>query len=164
MAIAKETVTIKNTSKYGFYTTEDVGYYLGQKSGLKVENFEKGKTYQVLVFTSGTGKKYVNQIVGESLSGKAASFPGIDRVISPIEKEEKPGDDKILEVIKKEKKETDWDGIARGKVACAAYVAALQSPVLQLFVSSNDKADYKKLVEEFAELIIEKTWKHQQEK
>ena len=56
-------------------------------------------------------------------------------------------------------KSRDFDAEVRGKVACAAYVAAIQSPGLASF--AKDKAEFDSLVEVAAEHIIKRTWEAQ---
>lgn len=155
MAVTKETITVTYVGKFGPRVGE-IWYPLSSKSGLKPENFEKGKTYNVLIYTSGTGKKYINQIVGEDVKE---------------EPKVKAGDDKLLEKTKIEKdiaggtavnirnQGRDFDAEARGKVACAAYRAALTSPGLAMYATS--KEEYFKLVQEAAEKATDFTWEHQ---
>jgi hypothetical protein len=139
--VKKETITISYVGKFGPNVNGE-WFNVDQKSGLKVEQFEKGKTYTVLINESKTGKKYITQIIAD----------------------EKPGDDKILEVIKneepkKEYKSRDFDAEARGKVACAAHCAALQSPGLAMYATNKD--EYIKLVKEAAKVVVEETFKQQ---
>jgi hypothetical protein len=54
----------------------------------------------------------------------------------------------------------DFDAEAKGKVACAAFVAALQSPGLAQ-VGFSDVKGFLKLVEEAADAAVAYTWKHQ---
>lgn len=153
--MVKETVVVTYVGKFG-PRVGDTWYNIDQKSGVKPEQFEKGKTYDVLVSVSKTGKKYIQQIVGDGITEVVVPHT------TPVNVEalkDKPGDDKILQTLKKEKKETDWDGIARGKVACAAFGDALKSSGLAMY--STSKEEYLKLVEEMAKRQIEFTWKHQ---
>lgn len=60
----------------------------------------------------------------------------------------------------KEYKGRDFDAEAKGKVACAAYVAALQSPGLAQ-IGFTDVKGFLKLVEEAADAAVAYTWKHQ---
>jgi len=146
----KETITVEKVSKYGVLVN-GAWYNMGQKSGLTSDKFQQNGTYDVLVYTSDTGKKYINQLVGEQ------------KAVKEVKKEvkEKAGDDKIFEDIAKAKaqKSRDFDAEARGKVACASYGDCLKSPALSMFATNKD--EYKKLVEEFAEWMIEKTFSHQ---
>lgn len=171
--MTKETITVQFPGKFG-PNVNGVFYSIDQKSGIKPEAFEKGKTYSVLVRSSESGKKYITQIVGEDtgvsfaksepapLKGPAVTLnvadqPGTTSVLPIV----KPGDDKILHKMKEEtkKKETDWDGIARGKVACALFGDALKSPGLAMYATSRE--EYLKIVTEVTEAGIAFVWKHQ---
>lgn len=156
--MTKETITISYVGKFG-PSVDGVWYNVDQKSGLKPGQFEKGKTYTVLVSVSKTGKKYIQQIIGES--NEAA----------PEVREEKSGDDKILQapittassggssLTYSTYGKRDFEAEARGKVACAAYTAALQSPGLAMYATS--KEEYLKIVAEAALAAIEFTWTNQ---
>lgn len=156
--MTKETITVSFVGKYG-PSVNGEWFNIDQKSGLKASQFEKDKTYTVLVSVSKTGKKYIHQIVGE------------DAV--PSTREDKPGDDKILQRPEAFTTSTvggsatyytppakrDFEAEARGKVACATYAAALQSPGLAMYATSKD--EYLKLVAEAAQAGIDFTWKNQ---
>lgn len=147
--MTKETITVKlvHEGKWGkSLLVGDSWYNFDKKGGLTGNEFEKDKTYTVLVNESKTGKKYIAQIVQDA---------PVDPVVPPV----KAGDDKILEAIKKENKGRDFDAEARGKVACATFCAALTSPGLAMYATSKD--EYLKLVKEAAEKAIEFTWEHQ---
>lgn len=158
----KATIVVDAVSKFGVRVGQE-WYNIDGKSGLKVEQFEKGKTYTVLFNQSASGKKYMKQIVGEAdkiISGPPIVVDGPSTAVVV-----KPGDDKLLDVLRQPnthisgKKETDWDGIARGKVACAAYCAALASPGLAMY--ATNRQEYFDLVSNAAEEVIRNTWKHQ---
>lgn len=137
----KETITISFPGKYG-PNINGTFYNVDQKSGIDPQSFEKGKTYDVLVQVSKTGKKYIKQIVG------ANSTP--TPVQAPIVQDVKPGDDKVLEVIKKEsKKEVDWDKKTAQIQAQGCVQAAVQSPGLQMLLTSTYE-EYWKNVERLA--------------
>lgn len=170
----KETITVTYSAKYG-PKIGDVFYSLSPKSGLTPKNFEVGKTYQVLVYTSKTGKKYINQIVGEGtavLNGVPTNTISAqttekleDKPSLPPAKEildnEKPSQIESLglKAAQGEYKKRDFDAEARGKVACAIFTSLLQSP----FIASQalNKEDAIKLIDELGERYIKKVFEKQ---
>ena len=62
----KETITVDSINQYG-PRVGGKNYYPSKKSGLSPEDFEVGKSYTVLVYTSDKGAKYINQIVGDAV-------------------------------------------------------------------------------------------------
>lgn len=71
----------------------------------------------------------------------------------------KPAIEKLKPTPQPKSSGRDYDAEARGKVACAAYTAAIASPAIASF--SKDEEDFKKKVHEYAQLAIEATWKAQ---
>jgi len=137
----KETITVKFPGKFG-PNVDGVFYSIDQKSGLTPEQFEKGKTYEVLTYASKSGKKYISQIVGEPAA--------------PVAAVEKAGDDKIIQkpvvttseavTVAKEWKGRDFDAEARGKIACALRAALYASPALTMFSTTFE--EWQKKVDE----------------
>ncbi len=153
----KETITVTLVAKYG-PKVGDVWYNLSPKSNLTPDKFVKGNTYDVLVYTSKTGKKYINQIVGEDRVDSKALLEskeyqqGVSDVINQAVRTPEP--------VKTSKfSGRDFDAEARGKVACASYAAALSSPALAMY--ALNKEDYLKLVEEVTEKMIKKVFEQQ---
>lgn len=145
----KETITVTYVAKYGPKVGEE-WYNLSPKSGLIPSNFVVGKTYQVLVYTSKTGKKYINQIVGE-----ATELPKAEPKV------ETPKDEPVAErkVSYAKPAGRDFDAEARGKVACASWAAALSSPALAMY--ALNKEDYLTLVETVADKMTKKVFEKQ---
>ncbi len=141
----------------------DVWYPLSSKSGLKPDNFEKDKTYSVLVYTSGTGKKYINQLLGETAE-VITTTPATTITGGYVSQgAEKPGDDKILAAQPKPAfKARDFDAETAGKISCASFAAALASPALAMY--ALNKEDYLKLVKETADLMVSYTVEQQKSK
>jgi hypothetical protein len=155
MSNLRETVTVKNISKYGIFGLDDTGYYLSPKSGLKPDNFEQGNTYHVLVYTSGTGKKYINQIVGEDIKQSETKII-LKELGNGVQVQEKAGDNKILDVRKSNdsfnkiteviKKEVDWDKKQRQIQWQGILQAVIASPASPMF--STSKEEWVKFVKE----------------
>lgn len=153
----KETITVTLVAKYG-PKVQDQWYSLSPKSGLTPANFQAGKTYQVLVYTSKTGKKYINQIVGEDRVDSKALLEskeyqqGVSGVINQVVRTPEP--------VKASKfSGRDFDAEARGKVACASWAAALSSPALAMY--ALNKEDYLTLVETVADKMSKKVFERQ---
>lgn len=147
----KETITVKlvHTGKWGKSLLVGESWYnFDKKGGLTGDEFEKNKTYTVLVNESKTGKKYISQIVADEVKEEPKGEPEVDVEAA-----------KRVHAKKEDKKEVDWDAVNRGKVACVQFEAALQSPGLAMYATS--KEEYLKLVKEAAELGIKFTWEHQ---
>lgn len=143
----KETITISFPGKYG-PNINGTFYNVDQKSGINPQSFEKGKTYDVLVQVSSTGKKYIKQIVGAQIVGSVVN--SVAQVEPSTCTTVKPGDDKVLEVIKKEnKKEVDWDKKTAQIQAQGCIQASVQSPGLQMLLTSTYE-EYWKNVERLA--------------
>lgn len=131
----KEIIAVNFPGKFG-PNVAGTFYGIDQKSGLKPEQFEKGKTYTVLINTAKSGKKYIAQIVGEGEQ----------------EVTEKPGDDKVIEDLKKDAENStktakelgykgrDFDAEARGKIACALRAALYSSPMVPMYSTSWEDA------------------------
>lgn len=63
--LTKETIVVEAAGKYG-PKVNGVFYSLSTKSNLRPEQFQPGKTFDVLIYTTpASGKKYINQIIGE---------------------------------------------------------------------------------------------------
>lgn len=136
----KVSITVERLGKFGVLSG-GLWYNLSSKSGLKVSDFSPKTTYEILVYTSASGKKYINQIVGT-------------RNVAPVEEVPKviAGDDKLLEVLKEEAKrpltvkvdtpgykEVDWDKKNAQIRAQGTVQAAVQSPALQMFAANYDE-------------------------
>lgn len=63
---------------------------------------------------------------------------------------------------RREYKSRDFDAEARGKVACAAYNAALASPGLAMFTYAS-RAEYLAAVKEAADASVAYTWAKQKD-
>jgi hypothetical protein len=143
MAADKTTITVERIGKFGVMSG-GVWFNLSSKSGLKISDFSPMTSYDVLVYTSDSGKKYINQIVG---TGTIA--PVSDKVVSTKNETSvafKPGDDKLLAVLKEEAKrpvkitgEVDWDKKNAQIRAQGTVQAAVQSPALQMFAANYDE-------------------------
>jgi hypothetical protein len=120
-------------------------------------------SYDVLVYTSDSGKKYINQIVGSSLPNTLAGMPCIDgidyskKLPPPLAK---PGDDKLLAILKEEANrpvkqagEVDWDKKNAQIRAQGTVQAAVQSPALQMFSANYD--EWIALVEKTAKFELD---------
>lgn len=137
----KETITVSFVGKFG-PSVNGTWYNVDQKSGITMDQFEKGKTYDVLVMISKTGKKYIKQIVGATIENSLAN--SVAQTEPSTCTTVKPGDDKILEVIKREsKKEVDWDKKTAQIQAQGCIQAAVQSPGLQMLLTSTYEEYWK---------------------
>jgi hypothetical protein len=59
---ATETITIEGPTPYGVKAN---GRYYNFSKFLKDKTFETGRTYQVNIYTSDKGAKYINEVLGE---------------------------------------------------------------------------------------------------
>lgn len=66
----KETIVVEGLGKYGPKVSGKF-YNLSKKSGLELKHFTPGHTYDVIVYTSASGTKYINQLVGEVVGAAA---------------------------------------------------------------------------------------------
>lgn len=147
LTLEKESVIVDRVGQYGI---QSGGVWYSVYEPLKPSDFLSGSHYDVLVGLSKAGKKYIKQIVND---------------VQPVAKTETVSTGTIVqvgEVPKKAVSGRDFDAEARGKVACAAYTAAVQSPGLLQFSSNLD--ELKSNVQHFAEFIIAKTFEHQRGK
>lgn len=160
--MTKETIVVEFPAKYGPRVNGEF-YNIDQKSGLKPEQFEKGKTYTVLINISKTGRKYITQIVAEEV--KLTPSAGNTGLVIP-DTTVKPGDDKLLEVDRERAKRItgtrDFDAETAGKIACACICAAVSSPGLAMYATSLK--EYVQIVKDTAEGMIEKVVEHQKSK
>jgi len=143
----KVSITVERLGKFGVLSG-GLWYNLSSKSGLKVSDFSPKTTYEILVYTSDGGKKYINQIVGTGATLNGEPSSSISAQTVPV----KAGDDKLLEVIKEEAKrpvtvkadtsgykEVDWDKKNAQIRAQGTVQAAVQSPALQMFSANYDE-------------------------
>jgi len=152
----KETITVERIGKFGVMSG-GVWFNLSSKSGLKIPDFSPMSTYDVLVYTSDGGKKYINQIVGTGAKLNGEPTSSISAQAVPV----KAGDDKILEVIKAANKNTeavekstvDWDKKNAQIRAQGTIQAAVQAPALQMFAANYD--EWIALVEKVALFQLE---------
>jgi hypothetical protein len=151
MAADKTTITIERIGKFGVMSG-GVWFNLSSKSGLKISDFSPMTSYDVLVYTSDSGKKYINQIVGNGAVIKADYKKVEEKVFAEASK---PGDDKLLEILKREnpirlkvdthniptyeKKEVDWDKKNAQIRAQGTVQAAVQSQALSMFAANYDE-------------------------
>lgn len=119
MSVNKESIVVERLAKYGPVVNGQF-YSLSSKSGLSLSAFEVGKQYEVLVYTSDSGKKYINQVVGGAST----------------KKDDKPGDIKSMVVpsstyaITNKDDRILWQGITQ---------AVLQDPSYQMFSANRDE-------------------------
>jgi hypothetical protein len=158
----KETIIVTYVGQFGPRCGEQ-WYGLSPKSGLTKDNFEKGKTYQVLVYTSKAGKKYINQIVGEQevTPPSAPLVADVGTANKEVIVEKGIVNPKTGTYFQGATKFTgrDFDAEARGKVACASWAAALSSPALAMY--ALNKEDYLTLVETVADKMSKKVFEKQ---
>lgn len=152
----KVSITVERIGKFGVMSG-GVWYNLSSKSGLKVSDFSPKTTYEVLVYTSDSGKKYINQIVGSgaSLPNTSAGIPCVEGVdyTQKLPPKPKAGDDKLLEVIKKETKEVDWDKKNAQIRAQGTIQAAVQAQALSMYAANYD--EWLALVEKTAKFELD---------
>lgn len=152
----KVSITVERIGKFGVMSG-GVWYNLSSKSGLKVSDFSPKTTYDILVYTSDSGKKYINQIVG-TVTTSVTPSAGNTGLVIPVEK---PGDDKLLAVLKEEAKkpvkvtggEVDWDKKNAQIRAQGTIQAAVSSPALQMFAANYD--EWIALVEKTAKFELD---------
>ena len=164
MAADKQTITVERIGKYGVMSG-GIWFNLSSKSGLKLSDFSPMTSYDVLVYTSDSGKKYINQIVGNGAVIKADYKKVEEKVFEEVSK---PGDDKLLEVLKRENpvrlkvdthniptytKEVDWDKKNAQIRAQGTIQAAVNSPALQMFAANYD--EWIALVEKTAKFELD---------
>jgi hypothetical protein len=153
----KESIVVAFPGKYG-PNVNGVFYSIDPRSGVKPEQFEKGRAYDITFWTSKTGKKYINQIVGEggaiinSAPAESISAQVVKETIEIIK--ELPGDDKILVDKPHIKKEVDWDKKTAQIQAQGCIQAAVQSPGLQLLLITDYKG-YWENVERLAKDMLQ---------
>jgi hypothetical protein len=161
MAVEKVKITVERLGKFGVLSG-GLWYNLSSKSGLKISDFSPMTTYDILVYTSDGGKKYINQIVG---TGSAAPKE-IEMVSGTNPGLVKAGDDKLLEVLKEEAKrpvtvkadtsgyrEVDWDKKNAQIRAQGTIQAAVESPAIQMFAANYD--EWIALVEKTAKFELD---------
>lgn len=126
----KETITVSFTAKFG-PNVNGAWYNVDPKSGLRPDQFEKGKTYDVLVNVSKTGKKYIQQIIGE---GSASVKEEVKEPAKEVFKDEVVDTERAKRVSAP--KLRDFDAEARGKIACALRAALYASPAVAMYCTS----------------------------
>lgn len=127
--ITKEAVHVEGLSKFGFKAN---GVYYNWSG--KLDEDAKGKvvpggTYDMTIYVSDGGKKYVNAVLG---AGKPTAAPATRADIS------KPSPVDIGPVAVSTYTGRDFDKEARGKTKCAVFCAALQSPFAATFGTQKE--------------------------
>lgn len=145
----KEVIKIDDVKegKYGPYAKVGSVYYnKGKFFKGSFDDMKAGNTYEVEVYTTGTGGKYIQKMVAMVSNGAKAAPEKTEE--TPAKAEDKPVR-KTYTPKAAVSTGRNFDAEARGKTRCALMEAALQSPALPAFASSLD--EYKKLLVEAAD-------------
>ena len=145
MAVEKVTITVERLGKFGVLSG-GLWYNLSSKSGLKISDFSPMTSYDILVYTSDGGKKYINQIVGTS---EAVAAP----VTPPVLKEEVDTERAKRVTAPSKVGEVDWDKKNAQIRAQGTIQAAVESPALQMFAANYD--EWIALVEKTAQFELD---------
>ena len=145
MAVEKVTITVERLGKFGVLSG-GLWYNLSSKSGLKISDFSPMTSYDILVYTSDGGKKYINQIVGTS---EAVAAP----VTPPVLKEEVDTERAKRVTAPSKVGEVDWDKKNAQIRAQGTIQAAVESPALQMFAANYD--EWVALVEKTAKFELD---------
>ena len=139
---ATETITVNSLNKFGVRVGNKQYNF---SKNLVNKDLKEGNTYEVEVFTSANGAKYINSASSALAAKEPIQMPS-----------NLPGVATLVEVQKKLNGHRDYDAEARGKVACAAYTAALV-PAVSISTVDNLEENIHKL----AKIVIDATWKAQ---
>lgn len=136
-------ITIEKLGPYGPLAA-GVWYGLSKKSGLTVQDFIVGNTYNVVLWTSDSGKKYINKVVNN-----AQSVNGAESVASPAQQAES-----------KQQPKATWADNDKSKNK-RILVQGVYQAVAHAAIHYGEKQNYVDTVAELAEGLLGKmTEKH----
>jgi hypothetical protein len=129
-----ETITITELSKYGV-RIGNTYYNYGKKWDTTV-TLAPGLTYVVEIWSSASGKKYMNKLVQGPLDNAApvavpVAAPALVSVVSAAVP--------ASSHVGKPSGSRDFDAEARGKTRCALYAAAIQSPAAPVLAATEQE-------------------------
>jgi primosomal protein N' len=129
-----ESITVLQVGKFGVRVDEKT--WLGVNDPVTPQQFQVGLGYRVAVVTSKTGKKYVNEIIGQEEKQEAPKASVATPAVQP----------KAQTTTTPSKLDAKDKRIVRQGL----YQAALHSPVLSQFVTGNNVTEYLELVKQVA--------------
>lgn len=141
MNAEKELITIDEVAegKFGWYAKVGGVFYNSGKFFKGLKDMKAGTLYEVEVYTSDKGNKYIQKLLGP---GSIKDNPHV---------ENKTIATGSVPPVKAPPKSRDFDAEARGKTRCAIMEAALQSPALVQLASSGNIDDLKVVLKKLAD-------------